>query len=47
MLSSAVQVELSSETDLFFHFLHAIEEKTYVRIQENQRLMVEVCSSNR
>eukprot|EP01036_Dinobryon_divergens_P026536 gene26536-35203_t len=37
----AVQIELSSETDLFFHFLHAIEEKTYVRIQENQRLMVE------
>jgi len=37
----AVRMELSSETDLFFHFMHVIEEKTYASIQEDQRLVVE------
>jgi hypothetical protein len=38
---SSVKVELSSEADLFFHYMHCIEETGYKKIQEHQKLMVE------
>ena len=34
-----IRVELSSENDLFFHFTHALEEASYVAVQEHQKLM--------
>lgn len=34
-----IRVELSSENDLFFHFTHALEEASYVSVQEHQKLM--------
>jgi Centriolar protein SAS N-terminal len=37
---SSIRVELSSEADLFFHFMHEIEEAGYRRIQVSQKLMV-------
>ena len=38
---SSIRVELSSESDLFFHYIHCIEEIGYRKIQESQKLMVE------
>lgn len=38
---SSIKVELSSEADLFFHYMHSIEGTGYRKIQENQKLMVE------
>lgn len=40
-ISAAVRVELTSESDLFFHYMHLIEEKSYGRVQEAQQLVVE------
>ena len=37
----SIRVELSSEADLFFHYMHCIEEHGYKKIQESQKLMVE------
>lgn len=38
---SIVRVELSSECDLFFQYVHSIELSKYQEIQESQNLMVE------
>eukprot|EP00953_Heterococcus_sp_UTEX-ZZ885_P038594 19807-Heterococcus_DN1.PRE.4 len=36
-----VRVELSSEADLFFHYMHIIDEAGFREMQEQQKLMVE------
>ena len=38
---AAVRLELSSEADLFFHFMHIVDESSYKSMQESQKLMVE------
>jgi hypothetical protein len=38
---SIVRVELSSESDLFFHFMHIVDEKEFLKIQETQKLVVD------
>jgi hypothetical protein len=38
---SAIRLELSSETDLFFHYIHNIDEMSYQRVRESQKLMVD------
>lgn len=38
---TSVKVELSSESDLFFHYSHIADEKTFRAMREEQRLMVE------
>jgi hypothetical protein len=35
-----VKVELSSESDLFFHYTHIAEERTWKAMRDEQRLMV-------
>lgn len=37
---TAVRVELSSEADLFFHYVHTIDEEGYAVVQAEQKLMV-------
>jgi hypothetical protein len=36
-----VRVELSSESDLFFHYMHIVDEKEFLKIQETQKLVVD------
>jgi len=38
---AAVRVELSSDTDLFFHFSHTVDDRSFQEIQEKQQLMVD------
>ena len=38
---TSVKVELSSESDLFFHYTHVAEERTWKAMRDEQRLMVE------
>lgn len=40
-MPSVVRLELSSEADLFFHYMHIVDEKEFLRIQEQQRLVVD------
>jgi hypothetical protein len=35
------RLELSSESDLFFHYSHALDERAFRAIREEQRLMIE------
>jgi len=37
----ALKIELSSETDLFFHFVHIVDEAGFRVMQEQQKLMVD------
>lgn len=37
----SIRVELSSEADLFFHYMHVIDESGFISVQEQQKLMVE------
>lgn len=37
----AIQLELCSEADLFFHYGHKVEEKDFHIIQEKQKLMID------
>lgn len=37
----AVKVELSSESDLFFHYTHIVDEKAFRTMRDEQRLMVD------
>lgn len=37
----ALRIELSSETDLFFHYTHTVDESGFRMMQEQQKLMVE------
>ena len=36
-----VKVELASESDLFFHYIHICDENSFKAVQEQQKLMVE------
>ena len=36
-----VKVELTSENDLFFHYIHTLDETSFRRMQETQKLMIE------
>lgn len=38
---TAVKVELSSESDLFFHYSHVVDEKSFRAMRDEQRLMIE------
>lgn len=38
---SLIRVELSSEADLFFHYVHVIDESAFRRVQEQQKLMIQ------
>jgi hypothetical protein len=37
---SSIRIEFSSEADLFFHYLHEMDDDIYRRVQESQKLMV-------
>ena len=36
-----IKVELTSENDLFFHYIHSMDETGFRRMQESQKLMIE------
>jgi len=36
-----IKIELTSENDLFFHYLHTVDESGFRQMQEAQRLMIE------
>mmetsp|Transcript_2976 Transcript_2976/g.4512 ORF Transcript_2976/g.4512 Transcript_2976/m.4512 type:complete len:221 (-) Transcript_2976:245-907(-) len=38
---SSIRLELSSESDLFFHYIHMIDEHDFQVIQEQQKLVVD------
>mmetsp|Transcript_30712 Transcript_30712/g.51404 ORF Transcript_30712/g.51404 Transcript_30712/m.51404 type:complete len:180 (-) Transcript_30712:176-715(-) len=35
-------MEMSSEVDLFFHYMHSVDDRVFAEIQESQKLMVEL-----
>ncbi|GMI62599.1 hypothetical protein ScalyP_jg1629 [Parmales sp. scaly parma] len=37
----SIRIELSSEADLFYHYIHVIDESGFQGVQEQQKLMVE------
>lgn len=39
---SLMRLELSSEVDLFFHYQHFVDDRAFARIQEAQKLMVDM-----
>ena len=36
-----IKLELTSENDLFFHYIHSIDENGFRQMQESQKLMIE------
>ncbi|KAI4834722.1 SAS6-like protein [Plasmodium brasilianum] len=38
--ANRVKIELTSETDLFFHFTQTVDENTFETMQDNQKLMI-------
>lgn len=40
-IPQSVKLELSSETDLFFHYMHVIDINTFQSIRSDQKLMVD------
>ena len=38
---TAIKVELSIESDLFFHYSHVVDERAFKQLREEQRLMIE------
>lgn len=40
-MPSVVRLELSSEADLFFHYMHIVDDKEFARIQDAQKLVVD------
>lgn len=36
-----IKVELTSENDLFLHYVHIVDESSFSGIQEDQKLMIE------
>jgi len=38
---SSIRIELSSEADLFFHYMHVIDQAGYAGVQTSQKLMIE------
>ena len=38
---TGIKIELTSESDLFFHYTHRVDESSYKLIQETQKLMIE------
>lgn len=39
---TAIRMEMSSEVDLFFHYQHFVDERVFAKIQEAQKLMVDL-----
>lgn len=39
---TAIRLEMSSEVDLFFHYQHFVDERVFSKIQEAQKLMVDL-----
>ena len=39
---TATRLEMSSEVDLFFHYQHFVDERVFSKIQEAQKLMVDL-----
>jgi hypothetical protein len=39
---SVIRMEMSSEVDLFFHYIHSVDERAFSKIQEAQKLMVDL-----
>lgn len=37
----AVKIELTSEADIFFHYVHTVDEKEFAAMREEQKLMVD------
>lgn len=37
----SIRVELSSESDLFFHYMHVIDESGFHLVQEQQKLVID------
>ena len=37
---NVIRIELSSEADLFFHYAHIIDEASFRKIQDQQKLMI-------
>ena len=45
---AVVKVELSSESDLFFHYTHLVDERAFAAMRDEQKLMiVRVCAAAR
>ena len=38
---NCIRLELASESDLFFHYIHVIDRHGYRHVQEQQKLMIE------
>lgn len=38
---ASIRIELSSEADLFFHYLHVLDESEFPNVQASQKLMIE------
>lgn len=36
-----VKIELTSENDLFFHYIHTLDENSFQQLQESQKLMID------
>ena len=41
MSPEQIKIELSSENDMFFHYTHALEDESFSKVQENQKLMID------
>lgn len=39
---TAIRMEMSSEVDLFFHYQHFVDERVFAKIQDAQKLMVDL-----
>lgn len=39
---TAIRLEMSSEVDLFFHYQHYVDERVFAKIQDAQKLMVDL-----
>ncbi|CAI2379673.1 unnamed protein product [Moneuplotes crassus] len=39
--SDNIKVELTSENDMFFHYIHNLTDDTFKHVQEDQKLMIE------
>ncbi len=37
----AVKLELTSEADLFFHYTHVVDARSFKAVREEQRLMID------
>ena len=44
---SSIRIELSSEADLFFHYMHVIDTQAFSGVQSAQKLMMRIMRSQR